>query len=76
MREFAGGFAGQLKVSFVKFVENGKLPESWKEINVLISPQRKKKLEFRNEWPVSFLLILTKKCRLQDSNGEVRLFFF
>lgn len=48
MREFAGGFAGQLKVIFVKFVENGKLPESWKEINVLISPQRKKKLEFRN----------------------------
>lgn len=48
MREFTGGFSGQLKVIFVKIVENGKLPESWKEINVLISPRRKKKLEFRN----------------------------
>ena len=48
MRIFASGFGGQTKAIFVKIMENGRLPESWIEINVLLSPQRKKKVEFRN----------------------------
>lgn len=36
-------------IHLCEIVENGKLPGSWREINVLISPKRGKKVEFVRE---------------------------
>lgn len=73
MREFAGGIAGQLGIIFVKLWRMESCQEA-RERLMSSFPQRRKKVEFRNQWPLNFMLILTKKCRLQDFNDEVKHF--
>ena len=74
MREFAGGIAGQLGIIFGKLWRMESCQEARERLMSSFLPKKKEGGVQELIWPLNFMLILTKNCRLQDFSDEVKHF--